>query len=286
MPVVKSVGRRIVQFLNVFRWGPSLALTTTTLTGIFLAAGHVEGMDALASTAILFLLFTHVNLYNYFPDSEEDAVNGRYNPINDADVRLLAIGYLVASLVGGLALAYRYLPTAVVGLVAFDYALGYLYSHSLFRFKEKLFVKNLTIGVGYGSLLVIITSGLVGHVRTLDVVLAVFYGFFSVMGSTIRDLLDVEGDAAADVSTVPNTFGVRGTAHFVTGVVTVQLGVVVAAVVAGVIPRTYLLVLLAAPLLYKWPYFLYSGQQHRINAKGIPGIVAVTALVFLINYVL
>lgn len=274
---------RVARTLDTVRWGPSLCIASTVLAGIALSLPDLRPVRLLLTSVLVVLGFVHVNLYNYFTDVEEDAENDRYNPIHD-DRKSLYIGaYLVVSAVLVLTISGLLLSTLTFWLSFVGLALGYVYSHDRFRFKERLAVKNFTIGLGYGLVLLIFRSGLADGLATVDLVVALFFSFFSVTGSTTRDVFDVEGDREAGVTTVPAAWGLAGTGHFLSAVTVVQLLSIVVPAVAGVIPRSYLVLVAVTPLLFKRPYYVYRREIERLDPKAIPGIVATSLLLLAVN---
>lgn len=279
----RSVKAKVIKTVDTIRWGPSLCVAATLLAGVALSIPDLRPDRLLLTTVLVVLGFVHVNLYNYFTDVEEDERNGRYNPIRDDRKALYIRSYLVASAVLVLLISAVWLSMLTFWLSAVGLLLGYLYSHEHFRFKERLAVKNITIGIGYGLVLLIFRSGLAGGVTTVDVVVALFFSFFSVTGSTTRDVFDIEGDREAGVATVPAEWGLAGTGQFLTVVTVLQLLSIVVPAVLGLVPTAYLALLVVAPLLFKRPYYVYKGRVQRLDPKGIPGIVATSLLLLGVN---
>lgn len=273
----RSLTHIVVKTIETIRWGPSLCIAATLLTGIALSLPLRRPVDLALATVLVLLGFVNVNLYNYFTDVAEDVENERYNPVLDGRLSTLIAGYLVVSTVLVFVISAVWLSMLTFWLSTLGLLLGFVYSNRLFRFKDRFVVKNLTIGVGYGLVLFIFRSG-VGGLTTLDVIVALFFSFFSVTGSTTRDVFDVEGDRKSGVTTVPVKLGLTGTAYFLAAMGLLQLLSVVIPAVVGLIPTVYLALVAVAPFLFKRPYYVYREEVEKLDPKGIPGIVVTSVL--------
>ncbi|WP_135826545.1 UbiA family prenyltransferase [Halorussus ruber] len=277
---------RVVKTIDTVRWGPSLCIAATLLTGIALSLPLRHPVKLALAIVLVLLGFINVNLYNYFTDVTEDLENDRYNPVVDSRFSTLIAGYLVVSTLLVFVISAVWLSMFTLLLSAFGLLLGFVYSNRFFRFKDQFVVKNLTIGVGYGLVLLIFRSGVSGSLTTLDFVVALFFSFFSVTGSTTRDVFDVEGDRKSGVTTIPVKLGLTGTAYFLAAMSLLQLLSVVVPVAMGLIPSIYLTLVVVAPFLFKRPYYVYREEVEKLTPKGIPGIVVTSVLLLALRVLL
>ncbi|WP_255194417.1 UbiA family prenyltransferase [Natronobeatus ordinarius] len=214
----------------------SLAATSVAVTTIVLAGFRLEVVP-------LFIVFT-VTLFVYsvnrLTDLAEDernvpgraAFTRRYGRLSLA---LGVLGYLVAialAIAWGLPLAgFLVLPLLVVLL------------YSTLQLKQVFLVKNLVVGAAWG----VIPLGVgvyFGDLWRLEILfLAAHVGAMITVAAVIFDVKDIEGDRAEGIRTVPNVYGPRAT-RIVSQAANVAVAVgVVAFVVAGALPASFLVLL-------------------------------------------
>jgi len=189
---------------------------------------------------IVFAATLFVYSLNRLTDIEEDRENvpGRADFTGRYGRALFAVGvglYLVA-IVGSVSLGVPGAPLLVLPAVV-----AALYS--LFRVKQLLFVKNLIVGFSWG----IIPLGVGVYYGTGPTAGIVFLSaFFTVMlsvAAAVFDIKDIEGDGEEGIRTAPIAFGPGETRTGALAVTAVVALAVIAAVVSGILPRRFLVLL-------------------------------------------
>lgn len=274
--VITTSRIKLVTFLDVLRLGPALTTTCTILTGIFLHPAAFEWTTAILAALVMYLVYTDAYLYNYFTDTEEDRINGKYNPVLDDQYKRLITAYLPISVAMAIGISLLYLNTVALLFTLVYLAFGLAYSNHAIRLKKKFFVKNLVPCVSFGTMLFIMTGSLTGEIALIDIVVASYYSIFSLLGSSARDLFDVKGDRKAGVRTMPVVFGIRGTGHYFLAFTIVQFLLITVPVALGYISQIYLLLLVAIPLRLQLTYHVYRHDLERINPKAVPGVILAT----------
>ncbi|MFF3441504.1 UbiA family prenyltransferase [Streptosporangium sp. NPDC002721] len=194
------------------------------LTGVSLSSA-VAGAGDLARTAwsalAWILAVFAVYLYNGVTDVREDRLNGSRRPIARGELPLsfataVAAGSAVSAVALGLALG-----PVNAGTVVFMLALGYLYSGPPFHLKRRT---SGTIAIGLTASILTYYAG--AHAYTGDLgsgtQLVVFVLAASLwtglVGTTTKDLPDMEGDAAAGRVTFAAVRGERALRPAIIGV--------------------------------------------------------------------
>jgi 4-hydroxybenzoate polyprenyltransferase len=148
---------------------------------------------------------------NRFTDLEEDEQN---TPQRVAFIRTHGTSLLAVSGVlylGGLWLVLaRNLMTVI--FTVFPVVVGVLYSVS--RIKYILFMKNLLVGLSWGTIPFVVAA-YVDHPWTREILLlAIFFSVMMIISTIVFDIKDIEGDRAAGIRTLPNLYGLRWTQLF------------------------------------------------------------------------
>lgn len=211
----------------------SVSATSVAVTTILLSDLRLEALP-------LFIVFTatfFVYSLNRITDIAEDKQNvpGRAEFTERYGKPILVVGGLLYLTAVGVAF-YLGLPGApFLGLPVFVALFYSGYAKSLF------FVKNLTVGIAWGS----IPLGVgvyYGVLWTPEILfLAFFFGVTLTVAAALFDIKDIEGDKAEGISTIPIVLGARAT-RIRAAVVTLALVPVVVA--AGfVLSKEFLLLL-------------------------------------------
>lgn len=114
-------------------------------------------------------------------------------------------------------LAFIYLNPFILTILSISASLGILYSINFkfgayqFRLKNVFFVKNMLIGVTWGSLILI---GATNYSNPFLTPLFVFVSAQVFLGGMIRDIPDLEKDKLAKVQSFPVVLGIPATVIF------------------------------------------------------------------------
>ncbi|MEU4410192.1 UbiA family prenyltransferase [Streptosporangium sp. NPDC023963] len=215
------------------------------LTGASLSSA-VAGEGDLGRTAWGALTWTlavfAVYLYNGVTDVCEDRLNGSRRPIARGELPpAFAIAVAAGAAVAAVAISVALGPVNV-GMVAFMLALGYLYSGPPFHLKRRT---SGTVAIGLTASILTYYAGAHAYAGGIDLgtQLIVFVLAASLwtglVGTTTKDLPDLEGDAAAGRVTFAVVHGERALRLAIVGV-----SLALPAVVAGGV------LLLGDPSLY------------------------------------
>ncbi|MFT4883559.1 MAG: 4-hydroxybenzoate polyprenyltransferase [Natronomonas sp.] len=214
----------------------STAATSVAVTTIVLVGRSPDPVPLFIVFSATFFVYS----VNRATDIEEDELNV---PERAAFTRsygkiCLAAGVVLYTLAVGVAIV-RGLPKA--GFLVLPVAAAVLYS--LARLKRVLLVKNLLVGIAWGT----IPLGVGVYYDTLLTVevlaLASFFTIMLTVAAAIFDIKDIHGDRAAGIRTVPIAFGIRATQVAAAATtIAVTVGVLVA-VFWGVLPGKFLVLL-------------------------------------------
>ncbi|MFI7707983.1 UbiA family prenyltransferase [Nonomuraea sp. NPDC049480] len=186
------------------------------LTGAALCAevagdnGHL-GRTAWGAVAWMTMLFA-IYLFNGVTDLEEDRLNGSGRPIARGDLEpglasSVAVCTALLSLVAGFALS-----PVMGGMLVAMLVLGYLYSGPPFPLKRS---SAGTVFTGFAATLLTYFGGVFAHAgqltsSTMLIVFVVAASLWTALvGSTAKDLPDIEGDAQAGRATFAVVHGER-----------------------------------------------------------------------------
>ena len=159
-------------------------------------------------------LMAFVYLFNKVTDHVEDVINKSSGPISLRAARPTLIVALFCLFVPFAYLVFepRYIPLYCgVALAGFLYSYRITFNKKAYRLKDVLLVKTMVTAVTW-SLIPTVVHSLVllkplVSIGTATNFLALFCIFFSF--GILSDVRDMEGDKAAGVRTIANTFGVR-----------------------------------------------------------------------------
>ncbi|MCQ1534253.1 prenyltransferase [Methanosarcina sp. KYL-1] len=148
-------------------------------------------------------------------ESEEDTVNRKELNGSRREVAL------VVSLLAFAAGTYILAKEGLIALAFVPFLTGYLYSKGIkigkfaLKLKGGLGVKNLVVGVTWGTFI----AGLAGSscVHLLPILLVFsFFGIKLFINSAIYDFKDIKGDTLAGIKTLPVSLGARNTRYLLT----------------------------------------------------------------------
>jgi len=213
----------------------SLATTSVALSTVLLAGLPVDPL----ALFIVFAVTMFVYSFNRLADLTEDRQNtpGRVSFVERYGRALLGIGavlYIAATVLA--------IVQSVPGAPAMALPLIVAVLYSVVGLKRVLLVKNLLVGFAWG----LIPLGVGVYYDALGFDVLAMFGFVASMitiAAAVFDIKDIEGDAAADIATLPVLYGPRATRRLAVGAtLVVSLGLV-AAVAVGALGTRYLLLL-------------------------------------------
>lgn len=165
---------------------------------------------------LLWCNFTGVFLVYRLNDSIDQNRDLKFNIISFFAIplhKLVVLQFLIVLI----PLSVIYLNSFILTILSIAASLGILYSINFkigayqFRLKNVFLVKNLLIGLTWGSLVLIGAGSLVNPFLTL---LFVFASTQVFLGGMIRDIPDLEKDKLAKVQSFPVILGVPATISF------------------------------------------------------------------------
>jgi 4-hydroxybenzoate polyprenyltransferase len=205
-------------------------LRATIYSNLYLAVGGVViviAAQCLAGTPLAwepaFIIFSStmfIYTANRFTDREEDEIN---LPLRRAFIEgfgtyllgMSAILYCVA-----LVLAWDHnLPTLLVTLLPIG--IGILYSH--FRLKRVYFLKNVLVGGGWSSSVLIVAT-YAGMYDSFIFLFAAFISLAFTINTIIFDIKDIRGDFLAGIESIPVRIGVQKTRRLCFGLFLLMIG--------------------------------------------------------------
>jgi 4-hydroxybenzoate polyprenyltransferase len=193
-------------------------------SGMIYVAAFIQGVPCgPVPIAIMFLIGFSVYNLNRKTDEAEDAINraDRYSFTKKFEKHLFVSALVTYGIAVGIAVLYGVIATLVVliPLIA-----GILYSIPCLppatgyrRLKEIPVVKNLVVGLAWGSTLTFIPLLVTNSpVTPISLVTLVFFFTYAFIASTLPDIRDREGDAQAGVKTIPVMIGEEKTLALIT----------------------------------------------------------------------
>lgn len=107
--------------------------------------------------------------------------------------------------------SFRFQIFAFIGLLGFVYSINFRLFGKSFRLKNVFFLKNLSIGLAWGALILIGS----GSFNSSEILVLTFLTVVQVfIGSMIRDIPDREKDLVQNVNSFPVVIGVKNTILF------------------------------------------------------------------------
>jgi 4-hydroxybenzoate polyprenyltransferase len=175
----------------------SIAFVSMALSGLTL-----KPEPLFISFASFFIVYT----FDRYLDRDEDAEN---MPVRTKFLRKYG-EYLFAASIAG------YIAALIIafnnGFITFLLTLspiivGVLYSVA--RIKKILLVKNIVVGLTWGSIPLLVGAYYGSPILPEILFLAAFFGIGLFRNTIVFDIKDIEGDLKEGVRTIPNTYGKR-----------------------------------------------------------------------------
>lgn len=193
--------------------------------GMVYVASFAQGVACEpVAIAIMFLVGFSVYNLNRKTDEAEDAVNraDRFFFTKKFEKHLFVSALAAYAAAIGLAACFGLLSVVVVLVPLVS---GILYSIPCLprltgyrRLKEIPVVKNLVVGIAWGSTLTFIPLVLTGSPAGMATfVTLVFFSTYAFIASTLPDIRDREGDAQAGIRTIPVVLGEERTIRILAG---------------------------------------------------------------------
>jgi 4-hydroxybenzoate polyprenyltransferase len=258
--------------------GHLLAFGTASIAA---SAALVLGWTPTWDLLLMAYLFSYgAYMVNRLSDFDQDRVShqdrtsyleGRRRLLPAIVVVSFGVGYALAllrnlALFAGLLVPLVLAVSYSVGSERMGRALG------MSRLKEGLFVKNLTVSIGWS--LIPILVGLYYLPQVLQLPVAVFalcpFVFLRLMVNTIFfDVRDVEADAAYGVGTIPVSLGVDAS-YKLMDVVDFSSGLYVALLVLlRVLPGFAGLLVVFTPYSFAYRYFSQRSMKHKDSVRDL-----------------
>lgn len=161
---------------------------------------------ALASTALNLMA---TNTLNQCTDVEIDKINKPARPIPSGKISLSSACMLFIILYGLSLLLSYFVNHEFMLLTIFATLLGLGYSIKPFKFKDRLFISNLSISIGYGLLNFLLGWSANKPIEDAPLSMLLFLTLFDLFANISKDYRDIEGDKAYGVRTLPIVLGIK-----------------------------------------------------------------------------
>ncbi len=247
------------------RWERSVHYVLMALLGLRLAVPAVSFQDLFilfkigAMLTAIFFAFQHAVVVNDLFDVAGDKMTNTRRPLVSAAMERQEY-FLIGSIFLALALAFAlWVSDACFMVIVFLVALAFIYSAPPLRLKKNLFSSMLILGLE--AMLVFVLGQVAfsppGSVLTINATVALLIFIIICLGESIKDLKDIEGDAATGVVTLPVLLGEKDARNLIGGLV--ALGYVLTAVF--LVPHY-------AHLALTWFAFLFAGLNFCYIARS------------------
>ena len=249
--IVKRKIDRIIQFLMF-----SSLFVGIAGGGMVYVAAIIQNVECSPVCIVIMILlgFSVYNL-NRKTDEAEDAINrqDRFQFTKRYEKYLYSsalAGYGLAILLAGLNGLYAFL-IVLIPLVS-----GILYSipclppaTGYHRLKEIPLVKNLVVGIAWGTTLTFIPLA-VSHspLNLASVISLLFFSTYAFIASTLPDIRDKEGDEQSGIRTIPVVIGVERTLILVTSL-NILIGCI-AVILSSIYLTVSVAILIAVSMVY------------------------------------
>lgn len=184
----------------------SIAGTLRIYIASLLLLAQISILNCLAGGLIVYAVYT----LDRALESTEDSINR--SELNGANKKLALLVCLVTFVVG----CYILSTSGLLLIALMPLITGYLYSKGInigkitFKLKGGLGVKNLVVGLTWGTFIASIAGvGLKSFIPVLFMFL--YYGSKLFINSAIYDFKDVKGDLMAGIKTLPVSLGEKNT---------------------------------------------------------------------------
>ena len=257
-----SVLKNLIAFIFTYRLPVYVFMFLLIIAPLryWYVAAHPEVLViALCFTSLMVFVY----LFNKVTDKTEDAANTGNDFIGNRAIRptlVVAIACLLFPLPYIFFTPQFLLLYCGVSIVGFLYSYRVSFGGARYRLKDVLFIKNITSAATWSLIPVTIQTVLLHEpllsTLFLGELIALFCIFFAF--EIIWDIRDVEGDAAAGVHTVANTFGVVPAQLFASALVLGYACIFflqsVSFLYAVVVPLLFVFVWAASPKRGAWFY--------------------------------
>lgn len=210
-----------------------------------------------------FLITLAVYTLNIYTDVSEDQINKKELYLNRKHFLVISLVSIFVSL--GIGALYGLMTC---GVIFFYFLSGLLYSMKIFpgfpRLKEVLGGKSLTVAITWALTFALLPlrGWAVGWEIPVMVFIYIFIQLF--INTVLFDVVDMEGDSASGITTIPIYLGKRGTVKFLLAINTLSVLWVLYALLRGLFSRYILGLLFGVLYSYMLIYFFGCKEQTRL----------------------
>ena len=232
------------------------------------------------------LIFFAVYGYNYITDRREDLRGGKATPLAFAGEKTI-FAFAGACAVAALAVSWLLGAGAfwsAVGILFLGFAYsGLTYSRGRLRLKRYFVVKTLSITIGWFLLFLYFCFSF-GTSKWLEaIVIGSFFACVSAGGALLRDVLDVKGDIAAGVRSIPVVLGERKTLLAIAFTIAVNYAIFFASLASFILPGQYAALLGVLPVRFGMVHSMGMRKYGPASAFSLASYFLIAAVTFAVE---
>jgi geranylgeranylglycerol-phosphate geranylgeranyltransferase len=269
----------LIRTMRPMTW---ISVMATIFAGMMISLGAIPPLTDIFSISILLPIFVlgYANSLNAYTDYKIDKITRPERAIPKGIIKKETVLYFTGVLfLGALIVAVLVLSLFLSLFVIAGLILGTAYSINPTRIKIHSAAAPLAIAVGYVFIPLVGASLLYSPLRH-DILLIAFFLTLQTAGASVsKDFIDLKGDDALKVSTLPLIMGLKKAQIVVLSGLCIPLGVFPVLSLVQVLPREFLLYV----IFFLWVFyigFLYR-NKHTYEKAYIHSFFFCAASIFL-----
>ena len=252
----------LVALIRTMRPMTWVSVMATILAGMMISLGTIPPLTDIISISVLLPIFVlgYANSLNAYTDYKIDEITRPERAIPKGIIRKKTVLYFAGFLfLGALIVAVLVLDLFLSLFVIAGLILGTTYSMNPTRIKVHGAAAPLAIAVGYVFIPLVGASLLYSPIR-YDVLLIAFLLTLQTSGASVsKDFIDLKGDDALKVGTLPLIMGLKKAQFIVLSGLCIPLGGFPILSLVGVLPRGFLLYI----VLFLWVFYIGFLYRHK-----------------------
>lgn len=271
----------IKDILEAIRYKALIIFLSYVLTALILSKENITVFNFFTTFFGAFFIFSAVYGYNFLTDWREDMITKKKTLLLFINRDIIIIYVVVAALT---ALYLSYLngiyPFILAALILL---MGFAYSHEKIRLKRIFVIKTLTIAIGWFLFFIYLNISFQSPHTITYFFIGLFLALLSFVGAMFQDVLDLKGDKALKLHSIPGVIGVRNTAFLALGITFFQYLILFGAMFLKLLIFSYLILTLLLPLRLLFAKTLFDSNRSLASFLSLISYPLTTLLVYIVE---
>ncbi len=256
---------KLVALIRTMRPMTWISMMITILTGMMLSFRGIPPVKDVVSIAVVLpiLVLGYANTLNAYTDYKIDEITRPYRAIPSGILtRKTVLSFAIVLLITAAVFSHAVLDClSLFFFVIAGLALSTIYSIGPTRIKARGFVAPIAIASGYVFLPLVGASSLYAPITSHVFLIAIILTVQTVGASISKDLVDLKGDKALSMDTIPLTLGMEKTRLIIFSGLAIPLVLFPLLSVIKVLPTRFLLYLALIP----WVLYIMKLAHHELT---------------------